>query len=99
MSASSRMILDSLRTIIIWGFSLGIGWEQWCYIELIGFVFLISGTVIYQDVHPRLRIPGLAYPPPKEAEAGDDAAKLAATDSEDMQAGLLTNAESGKGIN
>ena len=99
MSASSRMILDSLRTVIIWSFSLGVGWERVCFIEVIGFVFLISGTIIYQDVHPRLRIPGLAYPPPKETEAVDDAAKLAATDSEDMQAGLLVNAESGKGIN
>ena len=24
MSASSRMILDSLRTMVIWGFSLGV---------------------------------------------------------------------------
>jgi len=97
MSASSRMILDSLRTVVIWGVSLGFQWEAFCYIEIVGFIFLISGTVIYQDVHPVLRLPYFYYPP-KTAPELDDAAKLAAADSEDMQAGLLS-AEEGGSIN
>ena len=99
MSASSRMILDSLRTVVIWGVSLGVGWESFCYIEIVGFIFLISGTVIYQDVHPRLRLPYFYYPDAaaeKLAEVGDDLAKLAAADSEDARAGLL---ESGGSLN
>lgn len=98
MSASSRMILDSLRTVVIWAFSLGVKWETFCYIEIIGFVFLITGTIVYQDVHPRLRIPFVAYPAKATSDLDDaaaDLAKLAAADSEDMQAGLLSYTEAG----
>jgi hypothetical protein len=41
-----------LRTITIWMFSLGVGWEtiEWTLssmLEPVGFVFLVLGTLIY----------------------------------------------------
>lgn len=49
MSAATRTVVDSLRTILIWFVSLGIGWESFCYIEIIGFVVLLSGNIIYNS--------------------------------------------------
>jgi len=46
MSASTRMVLDSLRTMVIWSFSLAVGWQGFCYVQLIGFVDLLTGTVV-----------------------------------------------------
>ena len=89
MSASSRMILDSLRTMVIWGFSLGVKWEDFCYIEIIGFAFLLSGTIIYQDVHPSLRLPYLKYPEKEPSAAATEGFVKLAAEDEDMQEGLL----------
>eukprot|EP00658_Telonema_sp_P-2_P081793 TRINITY_DN8483_c0_g1_i3.p1 TRINITY_DN8483_c0_g1~~TRINITY_DN8483_c0_g1_i3.p1 ORF type:complete len:409 (+),score=115.63 TRINITY_DN8483_c0_g1_i3:201-1427(+) len=50
MSASHRMVIDSVRTIVIWGFSLAVGWEKFSPLQLVGFVLLISGTVFYQEI-------------------------------------------------
>ena len=40
VNASTRMVLDSLRTMAIWGFSLGLGWEKFCYMQVIGLISL-----------------------------------------------------------
>lgn len=53
------MVIDSLRTMVIWGFSLAVRWESFCWVEVIGFVILLSGTMIYNQV---IRVPGLTYP-------------------------------------
>jgi hypothetical protein len=50
-----RVILDTLRTITIWIISIIIGFEslkpaQKIIIELIGFVFLILGNLIYNEI-------------------------------------------------
>lgn len=58
MSAATRTVVDSLRTILIWGISLALGWEHFCWIEIIGFVILLSGNIIYNKV---IKIPGLNY--------------------------------------
>ncbi|XP_071945639.1 solute carrier family 35 member F6-like isoform X2 [Antedon mediterranea] len=54
MSATTRMVLDSLRTIVIWCFSLAVGWEDFSgiagFLQLLGFVILISGTCFYNNV-------------------------------------------------
>jgi len=49
-SATTRMVLDSIRTIVIWGFSLAYGWEEFQFLQLIGFALLLSGTCIYNEV-------------------------------------------------
>lgn len=50
MSASHRMVLDSVRTFVIWGFSLAIGWEKFSFLQLIGFTILLTGTIMYQEI-------------------------------------------------
>lgn len=54
---ATRTIVDTLRTIIIWMYSLAAGWEQFSYWQVIGFVFLLAGTFIYKDlfIAPYLR--------------------------------------------
>ncbi|XP_022090437.1 solute carrier family 35 member F6-like isoform X2 [Acanthaster planci] len=49
MSATTRMVLDSLRTMVIWAVSLLTQWETFAWRELLGFLFLIIGTFIYND--------------------------------------------------
>lgn len=58
LNASTRMILDSLRTVVIWSVSLAVSWESFCYINIIGFVVLLSGTIIYNAV---VKLPCLDY--------------------------------------
>ncbi|XP_078695636.1 solute carrier family 35 member F6-like [Branchiostoma floridae x Branchiostoma belcheri] len=50
MSATTRMVLDSVRTLVIWVFSLAVGWEHFQYLQLIGFLILLSGTAVYNDM-------------------------------------------------
>eukprot|EP00039_Didymoeca_costata_P018536 m.333879 g.333879 ORF g.333879 m.333879 type:complete len:431 (+) comp17239_c0_seq1:44-1336(+) len=63
MSATTRMVLDSLRTIIIWVFGLvavddhGLTKSHWetfdpkgpGYLQLAGFVFLLGGSALYNE--------------------------------------------------
>jgi len=51
MSASHRMVLDTLRTIVIWVFSISYGWEkEFKPLQLVGFVVLIFGTMLYNEI-------------------------------------------------
>ncbi|RWS24302.1 transmembrane protein C2orf18-like protein [Leptotrombidium deliense] len=50
LSALSRTVLDSLRTLIVWIFSLCIGWHPFSPLHLIGFVILVFGMFVYEDV-------------------------------------------------
>lgn len=52
-SATTRTVLDSIRTLIIWVFSLLIGDEKFSFIKLGGFVVLLIGMSIYNDVFIR----------------------------------------------
>ena len=91
MSATTRMLLDSLRTMVIWGFSLGVGWESFCYVQLIGFAILLTGTVIYTGV---VRVPGLAY----AAEEADEAKGVELADDNQSQALLLNGGAAEAGV-
>merc|ERR1712113_1336028 len=50
MSATTRMVLDSVRTLVIWGVSLGMGWQTFHLLQLAGFVILVMGMCIYNDL-------------------------------------------------
>jgi len=58
LSASHRMVLDSVRTFVIWGFSLLVGWETFHELQLVGFTILLAGTALYNEI---LRLPGFVY--------------------------------------
>uniref|UniRef100_A0A3Q0SBK8 Solute carrier family 35 member F6 n=1 Tax=Amphilophus citrinellus TaxID=61819 RepID=A0A3Q0SBK8_AMPCI len=59
ISATTRMVLDSLRTLVIWVVSLALGWEQFHGLQVLGFVVLLVGTGLYNGLHRPLlgRIP------------------------------------------
>lgn len=50
MSSTTRMVLDSFRTIVIWAFSLTVGWEDFHFLQLIGFTVLLIGMSCYNNV-------------------------------------------------
>jgi hypothetical protein len=82
INASTRMVLDSLRTLVIWAFSMGVQWEQFCYVQVIGFVVLLSGTVVYNEL---VRVPGIKYAKDDGAGGEED------VDEEDSYARLIEN--------
>lgn len=50
ISATTRMVLDSVRTVAIWVVSLSIGWQSFHYLQVVGFVSLIFGMCVYNDI-------------------------------------------------
>nr|CAD7569462.1 unnamed protein product [Timema californicum] len=57
MSATTRMVLDSVRTLFIWIFSLALEWQKFHWLQVktsyflvIGFVLLILGMALYNNV-------------------------------------------------
>ncbi|XP_028997553.1 solute carrier family 35 member F6 [Betta splendens] len=59
ISATTRMVLDSLRTLVIWVVSLALGWEQFHGLQVLGFIVLLLGTALYNGLHRPLlaRVP------------------------------------------
>ncbi|XP_061667439.1 solute carrier family 35 member F6 [Syngnathoides biaculeatus] len=51
ISATTRMVLDSLRTLVIWALSLALGWEQFHGLQVLGFLVLLLGTALYNGLH------------------------------------------------
>ncbi|KAG8445916.1 hypothetical protein GDO86_010638 [Hymenochirus boettgeri] len=54
ISATTRMVLDSLRTVVIWIVSLALGWESFHALQILGFVILLLGTALYNGLHKPL---------------------------------------------
>lgn len=50
ISATTRMVLDSVRTLVIWVFSMAIGWQVFQPLTLSGFIFLLFGMCLYNDI-------------------------------------------------
>lgn len=50
MSASHRMVLDSVRTLLVWAISLSLGWEKFHAMQLLGFAVLSCGIAVYNEV-------------------------------------------------
>lgn len=50
MSATTRMVLDSVRTIFIWVFSLAIQWQKFEPLQPVGYLVLFIGTCLYYDL-------------------------------------------------
>lgn len=53
MSATTRMVLDSVRTFVIWMVSLGVKWQAFHWQHLLGFAVLIVGMCAYNGLMPR----------------------------------------------
>ena len=58
LTATTRMVLDSVRTLVIWAVSMAIGWQNFFFLQLIGFCILITGMMLYNDI---LILPGIKF--------------------------------------
>ncbi|XP_063850491.1 solute carrier family 35 member F6-like isoform X2 [Scylla paramamosain] len=50
LSATTRMVLDSVRTLVVWAVSVLIPWQKFQYLQPVGFVILIIGMMLYNDI-------------------------------------------------
>jgi hypothetical protein len=50
MSATTRMVLDSVRTLTIWVYGMLVGWETFFYLQVVGFILLLTGTFVYNNI-------------------------------------------------
>ncbi|NXN09727.1 S35F6 protein, partial [Indicator maculatus] len=80
ISATTRMVLDSLRTLVIWAVSLALGWETFHGLEILGFGVLLLGAALYNGLHRSL----LACLPRCEGESGGVAEREALLRRESM---------------
>lgn len=56
VSATARSTIDTSRTLFIWIISLGLGWETFKWLQILGFALLVYGTFLFNDiVQPPLR--------------------------------------------
>ena len=55
ISATTRMVLDSIRTIVIWSISLILGWQAFHPLQLLGFK-----SLVYNDIMRPLKAIGRA---------------------------------------
>ncbi|PLW40531.1 hypothetical protein PCASD_08849 [Puccinia coronata f. sp. avenae] len=69
VSATARAVIDTCRAVGIWAVSLALGWEHFSALQLLGFLVLVLGTFLFNDIlhYPhaftrRIR----ANPPPPE---------------------------------
>uniref|UniRef100_A0A1B6GK29 EamA domain-containing protein n=1 Tax=Cuerna arida TaxID=1464854 RepID=A0A1B6GK29_9HEMI len=54
LSATTRMVLDSVRTLVIWVVSLMLSWQGFHPLQVVGFIFLLAGMCVYNDMLPSL---------------------------------------------
>jgi drug/metabolite transporter (DMT)-like permease len=50
MSSVARATIDTCRTLFIWMVSLGLGWETFKWLQVLGFAVLVYGTFLYNGV-------------------------------------------------
>ena len=50
MNATTRMVLDNMRTMMIWVVSLLIPWQRLQPLQPVGYVFIVFGTSVYHDL-------------------------------------------------
>ena len=50
VSATSRSTIDTCRTLFIWIVSLALHWETFKWLQIIGFVLLVYGTFLFNDI-------------------------------------------------
>lgn len=56
VSATSRSTIDTCRTLFIWIVSLGLGWESFKWLQIVGFALLVYATFVFNGiVHPPLK--------------------------------------------
>ncbi|KAG6005511.1 hypothetical protein E4U21_007905 [Claviceps maximensis] len=67
VSATSRSTIDTCRTLFIWIVSLGLGWETFKFLQIIGFAMLVYSTFVFN---------GLVNPPLKSLRVDEEIEEL-----------------------
>lgn len=67
VSATTRMVVDSIRTFVVWIFGMLVFHEEFHDLQVIGFLLLLAGTFVYNEV---IIVPALM---PAPAPASDPA--------------------------
>lgn len=55
-----RITIDVHHDLIIWGVSLGLGWQKYFWPQIIGYIFVPIGMLVYNDIMP---LPKACLPP------------------------------------
>jgi hypothetical protein len=50
ISATARSTIDTCRTLFIWLVSLGLGWESFKWLQVLGFALLVWGTALFNEI-------------------------------------------------
>ncbi|GAB7351193.1 hypothetical protein MBLNU459_g1635t2 [Dothideomycetes sp. NU459] len=50
VSATARSTIDTCRTLFIWMVSLGLGWETFKWLQVLGFALLVYGTMVFNEI-------------------------------------------------
>jgi drug/metabolite transporter (DMT)-like permease len=50
VSATARSTIDTCRTLFIWVVSLGLGWETFKWLQVVGFGLLVYGTMLFNEI-------------------------------------------------
>lgn len=50
LSATARSTVDTCRTLLVWILAIAMGWESFAFLQFIGFVFLVFGTLCFNGV-------------------------------------------------
>lgn len=77
ISATARSIIDTCRTLFIWMVSLALHWESFKWLQIVGFVLLVYGTFLFNElVQPPLRCCLKGSDDEDESNSGDREALL-----------------------
>jgi len=66
LSATHRTTIDASRVVLVWIVSLVVHWEVFQWLQLVGFLILVLGTSIFNEI---IRIPYLVYPTKGEPDS------------------------------
>ncbi|KAL6776941.1 hypothetical protein ACKKBF_B19575 [Auxenochlorella protothecoides x Auxenochlorella symbiontica] len=88
LSGGSRAAIDACRTLFVWLFSLWAGWERAHVLQLVGFVVLISGTSVYNEIL-RSCLPGTGEEEPGPAQGRRTRGQNGSEASGDLEDPLL----------
>ncbi|KAG1053348.1 hypothetical protein G6F43_004559 [Rhizopus delemar] len=50
VSATARSTIDACRTLFIWMVSIYLGWERFSWIQVVGFIVMVTGTFYFNGV-------------------------------------------------
>lgn len=50
LSGAARATIDACRTLFVWVFAVLVGWERLHALQIVGFVVLIAGTSVYNEL-------------------------------------------------